>query len=233
MAKTSTGRPVGRPKGTRRAIVEMETLSFKAPKELVERVKTYARQRSRPVSELVRDGLAWRLEEGDPLNMRFGTTIDGAVEGENTGNTNIMGVSAESLHSTLLALVAEIRQLHVAVQAIEQRLGEGGSGEFAGNIGITEGDGIRDQAGESEGIAGQASGEKTTPVRSGRAFELNPAKHFLGEICKNLHDHDGQGHSIRQKGGAHECVECKTDRSRAYKARQRAARSQAVSAPSG
>ena len=59
MAKKSTGRPVGRPKGTRTATVELETVSFKAPKEFVEQVKRYAKQRSRPVSELVRDGLEW------------------------------------------------------------------------------------------------------------------------------------------------------------------------------
>src|SRR5215475_1348842 len=126
MARTPTGRPVGRPKGTRTAIVELETLSFKAPKEFAEQVKLYAKRCLRPVSELVRDGLEWRIGEGDPLNMRFGGVSGGetAYEG-NTGNTDMAGESAESLHSILSALVAEVRQLHSAVQAIERRLGGG------------------------------------------------------------------------------------------------------------
>ena len=129
MARTPTGRPVGRPKGTRTATVELVTLSFKAPKDLVERVKRYAKQCVRPVSELVRDGLEWRIGEGDPLNRRVGGETGGKTTDEgNTGNTDRAGVRAEALHGMLSALVAEVRQVHSSVQALEQQLGraEGG-----------------------------------------------------------------------------------------------------------
>ena len=97
MAKKSTGRPVGRPVGTRTAVVELETLSFKVPKEFVEQVKRYAKQRARPVSELVRDGLEWRIGEGDPLNIRYETVTSGETGYEgNTGNTNRPGGSVEA-----------------------------------------------------------------------------------------------------------------------------------------
>lgn len=46
-------------------------------------------------------------------------------------------------------------------------------------------------------------------------------KFQLGDLCKNQHDFDGQGHSLRQRGGKHECVACKNARSLAYKQRQR------------
>jgi hypothetical protein len=50
---------------------------------------------------------------------------------------------------------------------------------------------------------------------------------FLGKLCQNRHDFDGQGHSLRQRGGKHECVTCKKARSRAYKQRQREQRAMA------
>jgi hypothetical protein len=75
----------GRPKGTRTAVVELETVSFKAPKEFVERVRTYAKEHKQSVSEMVRDGLTWRLED-DPLSYRYGTvTSDETAYKGNTG----------------------------------------------------------------------------------------------------------------------------------------------------
>ena len=88
MARKSTGRPVGRPKGTRTATVELETLSFKVPAEFKAQLQAYAKQRRQSISELIREGVEWRIGEGDPLNIRYGTVTSGetAYEG-NTGNT--------------------------------------------------------------------------------------------------------------------------------------------------
>ena len=88
MAKTATGRPVGRPKGTRTATVELETLSFKVPPEFKAQLQAYAKQRRQSTSELIREGVEWRIGEGDPLNMRYGTVASGETAHEgNTGNT--------------------------------------------------------------------------------------------------------------------------------------------------
>ena len=224
MARKPTGRPVGRPKGTRTATVELETLSFKAPKEFVEQVKHYARERRFPVSELVRDGLEWRIGEGDPLNLRFGGVTGGETAHEgSTRNTDM--ARAESLHGVLSALVGEVRQLHSAVQALEQRLGRAEGGEPSGNIGITtRGGGTAVKAGRQRNAPGQAPGEKTTRAWRERAFVFDPAKHTWGELCYKGHDREG-GQSIREQA-SNECVDCRWERSTAYKERKRAVKRQ-------
>ena len=118
----------GRPKGTRTATVELETLSFKVPPEFKAQLQAYAKQRRHSISELVREGVEWRIGEGDPLNMRYGTLASGETTYEgNTGNTEKVEMGVEFLHGMLSALVEEVRQLRESMQTLEQRLGETGS----------------------------------------------------------------------------------------------------------
>jgi hypothetical protein len=156
----------------------LATVSFKAPQELVERVRRYARQCRRPVSELVRDGLEWRIGEGDPLNMRMGTATDGeTADRENTGNTDRAEVCAASLDGMLSPLVAEVRQLHHAVQALEQRLVKTEGAALFGNISITA---------KGEERPGQVPSERVLgPKRGGRP----PI--WRGKIVDLLHAHPG------------------------------------------
>ena len=64
MPYTSTGRPVGRPKTK-----DYKTISLKMPQALLERVQTYAGQHRQTISELIRDGLEWRMTDGDPRDV--------------------------------------------------------------------------------------------------------------------------------------------------------------------
>ena len=59
--------------------------------------------------------------------------------------------------------------------------------------------------------------------------QYDTSKYILGELCGKRHGYQGTGQSLRQRGGKHECVECKNTRSRAYKERQRQAKPQATS----
>jgi hypothetical protein len=209
MAKKSTGRPVGRPVGTRTATVELETLSFKAPKEFVERVRTYAKEHKQSVSEMVRDGLTWRLED-DPLGYRYGTGTSGeTAHEENTGNTEKVEMGVEFLHGMLSALVEEVRQLRESMQAIEQRLGEPGSmpaPSVTGNTDLVSVDGdipaasMKAQSTSRQTLA--AEGMRESVDVSGRwrerAFTFDPAKHTWGELCHKGHDRDG-GQSVRER----------------------------------
>src|SRR4029450_13175892 len=106
MAKKSTGSPVGRPKGTRTATVELKTVSFKASVALLEQVERYAREHRLTVSELLRDGLKMRLEGVDPRDRHYeaGNSGETAYEG-NTGNTKGVEVGVDFLHGMLSALV--------------------------------------------------------------------------------------------------------------------------------
>jgi hypothetical protein len=56
-----TGNPVGRPKTK-----EYSTLLARVPQDLVDRVKRYASVHRSTIAELIRDGLEWRITEGDP-----------------------------------------------------------------------------------------------------------------------------------------------------------------------
>jgi hypothetical protein len=231
MAKKSTGRPVGRPVGTRTATVELETLSFKAPKVFVERVRTYAKEHKQSVSEMVRDGLTWRLED-DPLGYRYGTVTSGeTAHEENTGNTEKVEMGVEFLRGMLSALVEEVRQLRESMQTIEQRLGEPGSmhaPSVTGNTATVSVDGdipaasMKAQSMSRQTLAAEDT-RKSIDV-SGRwrerTFTFDPAKHQWGELCHKGHDRDG-GQSVREQAN-NECVDCRWERSTAYKARQRA-----------
>ena len=52
-----------------------------------------------------------------------------------------------------------------------------------------------------------------------RAFIFDPAKHTWGELCHKQHDRDG-GQSVREQAN-NECVDCRWERTTAYKERQR------------
>jgi len=106
----------GRPKGSTTATVALETVSFKAPREFMERLRGYAKQHRQSVSELIRDGLEWRLNEGDPLVYRYGE--GSAVYREEEGNAG--GFTA--LRESLTALATEVREMRAAMQALEQRI---------------------------------------------------------------------------------------------------------------
>lgn len=61
MPYTPTGRPVGRPKTK-----NSRTVSPKMPQDLLDRVQRYARAHRQSVSALIREGIEWRITEGDP-----------------------------------------------------------------------------------------------------------------------------------------------------------------------
>ena len=69
--------------------------------------------------------------------------------------------------------------------------------------------------------------QDSNAVMPAQAPPYDATKYMVGELCQNRHDFDGQGHSLRQRGGKHECVACKNARSRAHKQRQREKRAMA------
>jgi hypothetical protein len=161
--------------------VELTTLSFKAPTAFVEHVKRYARQCRRPVSELVRDGLEWRIGDGDPRDMRDATVTDEETPG--TGNTDNTAVAV--FQDLLSPLVTEVRQLARAVQALEQRVQDTPAArEVSGNTDIPA---------RREEVPGAApeqdiplvSRPHTGPKRGGRP----PV--WRGKIIDLLHAHPG------------------------------------------
>jgi predicted DNA-binding protein len=99
------------------------TISMRLPKELHTRLVRYAREHRQPISELVRDGLEWRLEEGDPRGLGdASTTEDEAYYMSNTAN---------ALADIRQALARQEARLQSLVQALEGQALEGSNGLVA------------------------------------------------------------------------------------------------------
>jgi hypothetical protein len=132
MTYKSTGRPVGRPKTK-----EYRTISLKIPTTLLARVQTYARLHRQSLSELIRDGLEWRIGAGDPLQQRY-TTGENAGQ-EYNGNTEIpfeterVSASPDVLQQILDTLAHQDTRLQALAQALEQRHIVSTPSEYSGN----------------------------------------------------------------------------------------------------
>jgi hypothetical protein len=84
MPYTPTGRRVGRP-GKEDAF---KPVSVKLPPDLLDRVRQYAAIHQQSLSELIRDGLEWRITEGDVGYFRNTEII--STSQPDTGNTVIL-----------------------------------------------------------------------------------------------------------------------------------------------
>src|SRR6266516_4189976 len=79
-----TGRRVGRPEKED----AYKPVSVKLPPDLLERVRQYALIHQQSLSELIRDGLEWRISEGDVGYFR--NTENQSITQADTGNTVIL-----------------------------------------------------------------------------------------------------------------------------------------------
>jgi hypothetical protein len=66
MVRPRTGNPVGRPFTYTTPEERPLTLSFRIPRDLADRLKGYASRHRQSITELILDGIRWRLEQGDP-----------------------------------------------------------------------------------------------------------------------------------------------------------------------
>src|SRR2546427_140716 len=120
MAYTPTGRPVGRPKTK-----EDPTNSPKKPQGPLSPVQSYARLHRQSISALIRDGLEWRMTDGDPRDVggsappRTPHDVD-----EYSRNTTRAAVgwgepeAAGMLQEIRTALARQETQLHALTQAL-------------------------------------------------------------------------------------------------------------------
>jgi hypothetical protein len=249
MLYTPTGRPVGRPKTK-----DYRTISLKIPQDLVARVQAYARTHRQSISELIRDGLEWRITEGDPRSaggtVPQGSAQDAAAYSWNTEmpasqepavyswNTEIPAFVRDSaaLSGVLQAILAtEARQeaqIHALAQALAHRAEAPTPFEYSGNTtSLPEGPPrahAATQAAETRQTPHATQAESGNTVVQDTEPAFDAARFLLGPLCQKQHNYDGQGHSLRQRGGKHECVACKNARSRAYKERQRQAKTPGV-----
>jgi hypothetical protein len=91
------------------------TISMRLPKELHTRLEQYATQHHQSVSELVRDGLEWRLGDGDPRGLGDTSTKD--------DKAYYMSNTANALADMRQALARQEAQIQAIVQALERQTG--------------------------------------------------------------------------------------------------------------
>lgn len=140
MAYTPTGKRVGRPKTK-----DYQAISLKMPQELLDRVQVYARLHRQSLSELMRDGVEWRITEGDLRGVGvYAPQRTQSNEDEYYGNTTIPAeVRGDPEHAGILqeirtALARQETQLHALTQALEQRTVALASQEYSGNTALQE-----------------------------------------------------------------------------------------------
>ena len=232
MPYTPTGRPVGRPKTK-----DYKTISLKMPQDLLDRVQTYARMHRQSVSELIRDGLEWRITEGDPRDLgvpapQRAPSNDIWYSRNAEIYTDVRGESeyAEMLREIRTTLARQEAQLQALTEALEHHTMMSTPSEYSGNT-KNEPRGQHstvETALESDAWSTPQTvhEESSNTVLQKDIPAFDPAKFVLGPLCQKQHDYDGEGHSLRQRGGKHECVACKNARSRDFKQRQRQAKHQ-------
>src|SRR5215831_16991119 len=87
------------------------TISLRLPKELHTRLVRYAMEHRQPISALVRDGLAWRLGDGDPHGLEDASTTEDAAY--------YMSHTAHVLADMRQALARQEAQIQALVQTLE------------------------------------------------------------------------------------------------------------------
>ena len=102
------------------------TISMRLPKELHARLEQYATQHRQSISELLRDGLEWRLADGDPRGLGAASTKD--------DEEYYMRNTANALADMRQVLARQEAQIQAIVQALERQTTGGSNGLVASTV---------------------------------------------------------------------------------------------------
>jgi hypothetical protein len=116
MARKPTGRPVGRQPIYQDDSERPQTVSLRIPADLHRQAKTYASVHRQSITDLLLDGLRWRISEGDPRGSS-GTSPLHEGNAYYCNTTTLPDGEGESGAATVLHEIRE--HLHVLTQAIE------------------------------------------------------------------------------------------------------------------
>ena len=166
-------------------MTEYVTMLARVPAELADLVKRYAAQHGQiPVSELIREGLEWRIGDGDPRGT--GLYLDepvGIREREDTSNTDRAEDREEGLRSMVLDLFAEVRRYREEVRASGQHssVTQAADGELPAAS-------MKAQSTLGQAPAGEDMQEGIPPY--------DPAKRKLGKLCPGEHEWGTTGQTL-------------------------------------
>jgi hypothetical protein len=192
-------------------------ISLRVPRDLEKQLKEYARIHRQSVTEVVIEGIQMRLETpADPRDIILSNDntvirelqdmIRTQVQAEIGKLHDFMGSAMDALKLAPTPELAEV--LTEAAAFLEDEDDE------ATPTSEPPAEPVPDIPHDNNTVLQESAGQTAIPSYDTR-------KYMLGEICRQGHDYHGTGQSLRQRGGKHECVECKNARNRAYKKRQR------------
>lgn len=181
------------------------TISIRLPKELHTRLEQYAAQQRQSISELLRDGLEWRLSAGDPRGVGDASAQDDEAYS--------MRKTADALADMRQALARQEAQIQTIVQALERQTTPAGNGLSASytTMPATEVAVSYQEAAYTQrpALADEQIPESPMPAA---VPPYDPSKYRLGKLCPKGHDYHGTGRSLRNNGN--QCLECKAQAKR-------------------
>ena len=187
------------------------------PAELAELVKRYAAARGQlPVSELIREGLEWRIGDGDPRGMgMYLSQPTGISEKVHSSNTETApGVQGEeALQGIRALLVQQGEQIRALAQALERQGVATSDGMYSGNTTMPATE-VAISYQEAQHTQPAPLAEEQVP---GSAIPTSvplydPAKHHLGKLCPKKHEWGSTEQSLRNKES--QCLQCKAQAKR-------------------
>ena len=191
------------------------TISMRLPKELHTRLEQYATQHRQSISELVRDGLEWRLSEGDPRGLGDASAKD--------DEAYYMSNTADALADMRQALARQEAQIQTIVQALERQTTPAGNGLYSSNTTMpaTEVAVSYQEAPYTQrpALADEQIPESTIPAA---VPPYDTSKYRLGKLCPKGHDYHGTGQSLLRKHNQR-CRECENEGKRARRQARRQA----------
>jgi hypothetical protein len=180
-------------------------ITARVPSDLALAVKRYAAVHRQSMSELIRDGLVWRIEQdtpGRPWSASMGYPIDhDDLSMSDNGDTVLHELSPRVYE----AIAAAVREAIAPVMGIP----------------ITE---------HQESVIQQPvpvlqkdTGDRKNGAEALEAEGYDASKCYLGKLCPRGHDFQGTGMSLLRRHN-HACRECENAQKRERRARKKAAR---------
>jgi hypothetical protein len=198
------------------------TISLRVPKELHTRLDRYAKQHRQHISELLIDGIEWRIGDGDPRGLGDGTgTKNPQMYYGNTENDVLAQIRADNervLQEVIHGFAQQESQLESLLRALERQKPLGSNGAYSSNTAI-----------DNTVIQPRTLAQGAEPVPestqvSGDVPPYDTSKHHLGKLCPRQHAWGTTGQSLRNADN--QCLACKAQAKRAKRAQTRPAAQQ-------
>ena len=201
MAYKPTGKPVGRPKTK-----EYVTLLARVPADLAALVKRYAGEHGQSVAALIREGVEWRIGDGDPrgMGLYLAQPIDHSEKVYDTNTDTARGEERGALLRELRAeQVRQGAQLQAVVQALERQTGIPHASRT--HYGQTEH--VQAPRGEMSRPTANVPEVRGEDTRQTGIPPYDTTRYYLGRLCPHQHDYHGTGHSLLRRHNQR-CREC-------------------------